>query len=362
VRQLLKIKGEIILSKVVFFSDFHAHIFDDFAKPDPEYVNDRFRAQIETLHKVFDIARKNEATLVFGGDLFHKRAKIDDIVFNKVYKAFAENKDVPTRLVRGNHDARTNQTVTEHWLETFQYLPHVEVYDTPEIGYVVNDGEDFFLYAVPYSDDTSLLKQKIVEFANHAKNEDIPSMLVAHIGVDGSEVGKYSHRLEGAFKIGDLFPDVFDYVALGHYHKRQFLGGLDNVFYAGNTIQTSYSDEGQPKGVFLIDFEKGGKPEFIEIPNKMFITLTDIDENTQQLVDKNYVRFILPQDKAQEVEIFKEETDNIRVEIQKEYKTETRIDIGMDSNEQQIVEAYTKEFYPEAADIALDILKEAMSK
>jgi DNA repair exonuclease SbcCD nuclease subunit len=351
------------LTKVVFFTDLHAHIFEDFAKPDPEFVNDRFRAQMDTLHKVFHIAIENNATVVFGGDLFHKRGKIDDIVFNSVYDVFAEYSNVKTHMVRGNHDSRTNQTVTEHWLKPFRHLPHVEVHDVPQIAFESNDGSELFIYAIPYSDDTVLLKQAIEQYADHAKERpETHSLLVGHIGVDGSEVGRYSHRLEGAFKIGDLFPDVFDYVALGHYHKRQFLGGLDNVFYGGNTIQTSFSDEGQDKGVFLIDFEKGGKPEFIPIPNKKFITLTSVPDDAQEIIDNNYVRFVIPQNLATEIEVFKEESDNIRIEVQREYKTETRIEIGMESTEEQIVEAYTKEFYPEVTSLALDVLKEAMSR
>ncbi|QDP42884.1 recombination exonuclease [Bacillus phage vB_BmeM-Goe8] len=349
------------MSKLVVFSDFHAHIFEDFAKPDPEYVNDRFRAQIATLYQVFDIARQQGARVLFTGDLFHKRAKIDDIVFNTVYDVFAENDDVPVYMVRGNHDARTNATVTEHWLKTFRHLKHVTVIDTPEEVYVPDEDGDYFIYGIPYSDDTEYLKKKIVEFKEHCESRDIPGVLAAHIGVDGSETGRYSHRLEGAFKVGDLFPDVFTYVALGHYHKRQFLAGLLNTFYTGNTIQTSFSDEGQDKGVMLIDFEKGGQPEFIPILNKKFITLTEVNKDTQQLVDNNYVRFVVSKDVAQEIEVFKEESDNIRVEVQKEYKTDTRIAIDMDSSEKQIVEAYANEYYPDSTSIALDILQEALA-
>jgi exonuclease SbcD len=346
--------------KRVFFTDFHAHVFEDFAKPDPDYPNDRFRAQMETLQKVFDIAREKDAVVDFGGDMFHKRGKIDDVVFNAVYEVIARNRDIKTNLVRGNHDSRTNQTVTEHWLKTFQYLPHVTVYDTPGYNLVPDEGSLFF--AIPYSDDTEYLKKCIEDYADMASKSKYPSLLVAHVGVDGSETGRYSHRLEGAFKIGDLFPDVFTYIALGHYHKRQFLGGLDNVFYGGNTIQTSFADEGQDKGVFLIDFDKGGKPEFIPLQNKKFITLTEVPSNAQELIDNNYVRFVVPQDMATQIEVLKDDADNIRLEVQREYKTETRIEIDMASSESQIVEAYCKEFHPEVTDLCLDILKEAMSR
>ena len=346
------------MTKVVQFSDFHGHLFEDFAKPDPEFVNDRFRAQIATLYQVFSVARQNEAILLFTGDLFHKRSKLEDVVFNNIYDVFADNSDVKTYMVRGNHDSKNNTVDSEHWLKTFKHLPHVTVADKPERIYVPE--EDLFIYAIPYADDSDYLKECIKTFADQQSNEaKSSSILAGHIGVAGSETGKYSHRLDGAFTVDDLFPDVFDYVALGHYHKRQFLAGRDNVFYAGNTIQTSFSDEGQDKGVMLIDLEKGGKPEFIPIVNKKFITLTDIDEHTQEIVNNNYVRFILPQEKAQEVAIFKEESDNVRVEIQREYKTETRISIGIESSEEEIVAAYTNEFYPEVTEIALDILREA---
>jgi exonuclease SbcD len=346
------------MTKVVFFSDFHCHIFEEFAKPDNEYVNDRFKAQIQTLQKVFDIARENEATLVFGGDLFHRRKSLQDIVFNSVYEVFAQNNDVETILVRGNHDSSDNTTETRHWLEPFKWLEHVTVFAQPSAMLI---GSDVTLYAIPYSDDVPFLKERITKSAEVQQTMGRKSLLVAHIGVAGSETGKYSHRLEGAFTVDDLYPDVFDYVCLGHYHKRQFLAGRDNVFYAGNTIQTSYSDEGQDKGVFLIDLDKGGKPEFIAIPNKKFITLTEVPSNAQELIDNNYVRFVLPKDQAQEVEIFKEDSDNIRVEVQREYKADTRINIGMGSTEEQIVEAYTKEFYPDSTKLALDILKEVKS-
>jgi DNA repair exonuclease SbcCD nuclease subunit len=344
--------------KVVHFADFHAHIFHEFAKADPEFVNDRFRAQIDTLKKVFEIARENGAILTFGGDLFHNRSKLEDVVFNAVFDVIAENSDIPTYLLRGNHDSKNNTTDSEHWLKAFRHLSHVTVIDKPEMVYVNHDGEDLWLCGIPYSDDVAFLKEKIEEFAQEVAKDDIPSILMAHVGVDGSETGRYSHRLEGAFSVDDLKPALFTYVPLGHYHKRQFLGDRSNIFYTGNTIQTSFSDEGQEKGVMLMDTEEV-EPEFIAIDNKLFITITQIDENTQDTVDNNYVRFVLPQDQAQEVEVYREASDNFRVEVQREYQIESRIGIGMDSTEEQIVEAYAQKHYPESAELAVEILKEA---
>lgn len=347
------------MTKVIHFTDFHAHVFEDFSKPDKQFVTDRFRDQINTLHKVFEIAREHDAILVFGGDLFHKRKTLDDIVFNEVYSVFAQNSDTEVYMVRGNHDSRDNSTESRSWLEVFDFLPNVTVFNVPLWREVEKDGFLFSLFALPYSDDIKELKEYIATWAHVASESPNPSILAGHIGVDGSEVGRYNHRLAGAFSVADLRPDVFDYVALGHYHKRQFLGGTDNVFYTGNTIQTSFSDEGQEKGVMLIDLAEKGKPTFIPIENKQFITLTQIDENTQDLVDSHYVRLVLPKEQIKEVEVFKEKSDNFRLEVTRAYKVETRIDIEMDSTEEQIVSEYTKEFYPGTTETALDILREA---
>lgn len=88
--------------KFIFFTDSHFHLFTNYAKPDEEYVNDRFREQIEALQKVFDLAKEHNAKVIFAGDLFHKRNSVDTRVYNKVFETFASNQDVKVYMVRGN--------------------------------------------------------------------------------------------------------------------------------------------------------------------------------------------------------------------------------------------------------------------
>ena len=111
--------------KFLFFTDSHFHLFTDYSKPDNEYVNDRFKEQIGALQEVFDIARKEQATIIFGGDLFHKRNAVNTIVYNEVFGVFAKNKDVGVLLLRGNHDATTNSLYTDSSVDTFNYLANV---------------------------------------------------------------------------------------------------------------------------------------------------------------------------------------------------------------------------------------------
>ncbi|QEM43162.1 MRE11 double-strand break endo/exonuclease [Bacillus phage Chotacabras] len=355
-------------TKYIVFSDFHWHNFDNFAKPltytykgKEIQITDRLLAQLNTINRVFEIAEENDADILFCGDYFHARNRITTLVYNMGFNAIYDNMmkypGVNLYMIVGNHDQADSSDFPEHSLENFKAIPRVTVLDdfVPEhIGACT-------LYPISYSDNVEFIKGKIDEFARNANGDSEYSILMAHIGVDGSETGQHSHRLGGAFNISELYPHVFDYVALGHYHKRQFLGDTDNVFYAGNTIQESFSDEGQDKGVFLIDVEEKGKPEFIPIDNKKFITIREIDANTHELIDNNYIRFIIPQELATEIEVFKESSDTIRVEVQKEYKSDLRIDIEVGSSEADIVTEYTNKFYTNVQDKALAVLKEAQA-
>ncbi|AOZ62028.1 nuclease SbcCD D subunit [Bacillus phage QCM8] len=356
-------------TKFISFFDFHLHNFEDFAKPvtynffgKEMELTDRLVAQIETINRIFALADENDADILFGGDFFHARNRIPTLIFNLGFDVIYENMmkypHINMYMIVGNHDQKDNSPFPEHSLRTFRTIPRVHILDD---FYPVDLGS-CVLYPASYTDDVAYLKTRIMEFAQEAEAETKPTILLGHLGVDGSETGRYSHRLEGAFQLGDLYPHVFTYVALGHYHKRQFLGGTDNMFYGGNTIQESYSDEGQDKGVFLIDVANIGKPQFIPIANKQFITLDHIPENAQELIDNNYVRFVIPQDLATSVEVFKSETDNIRVEVKKVYKAESRIDIADDATDHEIVKAYAEKYHPEVVDIVLDILKEAAER
>jgi DNA repair protein SbcD/Mre11 len=53
----------------------------------------------------------------------------------------------------------------------------------------------------------------------------------------------------------DQFPAIFDYVALGHIHRPQAVGGLEHVRYSGSLIPLSFSETKDDKSVYLLEFE-----------------------------------------------------------------------------------------------------------
>lgn len=353
--------------RIVFATDLHMHNFTEFAKP-TDNISDRFEAQLATLQKTFDIAREKKANLFIGGDLFHNRGAVGTKVFNKTFEVFANNPDVPVYILRGNHDSVTNSIRTVASIEPLRALKNVFVITHPtEILFEEEEtdeenGKGVNVLFMPYGDETEEMKQYIQEY----EPEGEKNIFVGHLGLEGSLQGKGTHRLAGAFGLQDLRPDVFDYILLGHYHKRQTLGDNPNFIYGGNFMQVNFGDEGQEKGVHFIDTEKEHGIEFIPIKNKMFVTIdgNNLPDNLDDIIENNYVRFIGTKEQVQAIKNIdtQEQLDfsNVRVEVERDYSKETRMGLDSTMTEVEIVERFAKEKYPNAVEASLECLREVM--
>ena len=54
----------------------------------------------------------------------------------------------------------------------------------------------------------------------------------------------------------DMFDDCFDYVALGHLHVPQRVGGCEHIRYSGSPIAMGFGEAKQQKQVLLVEFGK----------------------------------------------------------------------------------------------------------
>jgi len=62
-----------------------------------------------------------------------------------------------------------------------------------------------------------------------------------------------------------LFPPA-DYIALGHIHRPQCVGGQDHIRYCGAPIALSFDETGQPKQVNLVSFDDNNVANIIPLP------------------------------------------------------------------------------------------------
>lgn len=124
-----------------------------------------------------------------------------------------------------------------------------------------------------------LAEQKRAGYAG-AGYDSIPIIAMGHLFTAGGEtvegdgvrelyVGSLAH-------VGvDVFPDSIDYLALGHLHVPQKVGGAEHIRYCGSPIPMGFGEANQEKQVVLIDF-KGPKPTIQKLPVPSFQKLVRI--------------------------------------------------------------------------------------
>lgn len=336
-------------------SDTHFHNWTEFSKPDDKYVNSRLAEQLEALEGVFRLAQKEDAIVLFAGDLFHKRQSVDTRVFNAVYDMFEKYSGVEVHGIPGNHDKVTNSLYSDSSIDTFNYISNTNIYKEMT---TVDLGESM-LTMVPYGDEVEEIKKFLEEVE---VDKDKVNILVAHLGVSGSLVGSGGHRLEGAFSYTDLQPDKYDYIMLGHYHKPQELQGNMNHVYVGGLTQNTFSDEGNTPGVVLIDTDKG-IIERLEVPSTRFNTIegANIPDDIEEVLNTSYVRFRGSREQARALENVSEDLTNVRISVEEIKEVETRIEIDSTTNPETITKKYMEEFYPEATEKAMECIREAIT-
>jgi len=78
------------------------------------------------------------------------------------------------------------------------------------------------------------------------------------------------------------FPPA-DYIALGHIHRPQRVGGLEHIRYCGSPIPLSFDEAKQQKEVLLVDLAAGSPPTVTPLPVPRFQGLVAVSGNLDTL-------------------------------------------------------------------------------
>lgn len=83
-----------------------------------------------------------------------------------------------------------------------------------------------------------------------------------------------------------LFPPA-DYIALGHIHRPQRVGGQEHIRYCGSPIALSFDEAGQPKQVNMVSFDSAGSTQVcpLQVPETQCLRLIkgNVDDIETQL-------------------------------------------------------------------------------
>lgn len=137
-----------------------------------------------------------------------------------------------------------------------------------------------------YQDLGKLVKKKYGK-------EKVPLVATGHLYATGAEASDKQDNIYIGNKeniAAKDFPKVFDYIALGHVHRPQAIGGLAHIRYSGALIPLSFSETKDEKSVYLLEFD-GKKLEKVEsLPVPVFRRLKTIQGKLEE-VEESLRRF-----------------------------------------------------------------------
>lgn len=224
-----------------------------------------------------------------------------------------------TVIIGGNHDSPTFINAPKSLLESFQV--HVVGVkgetEAEEVITLFHEGvPEAIVCAVPYLRDRDIrsveagesvdeknmkmvegLKAHYEEVCSLAEEKrsylmqqgypSVPILGMGHlfvaggITVEGDGVRELS--VGGLNQLGtDMFPPAFDYLALGHLHVPQKVGGKEHIRYSGSPIPMGFGEAKQQKIVIKVSFD-GLKSTLEELPVPRFQDLVRISGSLEEI-------------------------------------------------------------------------------
>lgn len=202
------------------------------------------------------VERERVGFVVVAGDVFDSQApsaEAERMVFS--FFAGLVGRKIPAVVIAGNHDHPKRLAALRPLLETLL----IHVFDKPGTLDLVVGEETARIVVVPW--DNRATEEPVIEgFTAQTVN-----VVVAHAMVSGG-VMSGSERYMNPFVLPlDCVPEKAHYVALGHLHRPQEVGGRTLMRYAGSPIQMDFGEEGQEKSVVVVEAAAGRAAKAQEI-------------------------------------------------------------------------------------------------
>jgi len=114
-----------------------------------------------------------------------------------------------------------------------------------------------------------------------ALDPSLPAILAAHVSLSNARSGSERGMIMGYDYVllqSNVANPAFDYIALGHIHKKQVLGEIPPVVYPGSLQRIDFSEEEDEKGFFVVEIstqEQGRRVchEFRPVRARRFLSI-----------------------------------------------------------------------------------------
>ena len=154
-------------------------------------------------------------------------------------------------------ELKSNNDETQALIAAVPYLRDRDL-RTVEPGETIDDKEQKIVQGIQqhYQTLADLAEAKHAKLSNKTT---VPIIAMGHLFAAGGKTGDGVRDLYigNLGSIGaDAFSTTFDYVALGHLHVPQCVGGEDRIRYSGSPIPMGFGEAGQQKEILIIETGK----------------------------------------------------------------------------------------------------------
>lgn len=134
----------------------------------------------------------------------------------------------------------------------------------------------------PYPEGVKRLYQQTLEVALNRRENGQAIVALGHCHMTGGQTSEDSERRIVVGGLGELPVEMFDptiaYVALGHLHRAQKVGGQARVRYSGSPLPMSFTEIHYRHQVVRIDLDGDSVAEVMPIPVPRFVQLLRVPE------------------------------------------------------------------------------------
>ena len=133
--------------------------------------------------------------------------------------------------------------------------------------------------------------KNLSDLVQEQNQDNVPVIAMGHLYMAGASVSDSEREIQignqAAFTLEE-FPDTFQYVALGHIHRPQRIGGKEHIRYSGSPIPLSFSERKDEKQVVIVDFYDNKlesiTPLLVPTPRKL-VSITGTLQEVKELLD-----------------------------------------------------------------------------
>lgn len=236
--------------------------------------------QRQVFQKIINYIKEQRIPYLFiSGDLYdHNYVKKTTIEYiNNLFKIIPETKIF---IAPGNHDPLLKNSYYNY----FEWNKNVYIFNSEIKCYEFEDADIYgFGFDNFYCNNFNVENIKI-------KNKNKLNILVVHGDVDASKNVDILYNPIGKTELQRV---GFDYIAMGHIHKRQIIN--ENIVYPGSTISLGFDEQGEHGALDVCLEENNLKINFIKLDDRIFeereidITNINTEEELIEFINNIYI-------------------------------------------------------------------------